>query len=330
MIRLGILISLALTLSSQSNSHEVRPAHLTINSTDISQFYTAFFRQPQIAGQFLGLYLDTNCEQKSVTIEVNNSSVTENYELACSKSGLSEIEIVGLERTMIDTLVSITDLNQSSTLPETVLITGDQPRIELKSTSYSLPVYLLIGFEHLLYGFDHILFVLMLMYLVKRPLDIVKIITIFTFAHSTTLALSVFEFIKVSQAPVEAIIAGTIVLLASENLSPSRVSSVRYLSLIVFSFGLLHGLGFAGALKEIGLPPSNQFNALLLFNLGLEAAQLAIVFLTLLAFRITKLKENRILFYSPVYLSGVIASYWFADRTWRIIAPLWLNSSGVS
>ena len=330
MIRFGILISLTLTLSSLSNSHEVRPAYLTINSIDSSQFYTASLRQPQIAGQFLGLYLDTNCEQRPVATEVNNSSVTENYELDCPKSGLSEIEIVGLERTMIDTLVSISDSNQPSTLPETVLITGDQPRIELKSTSYSLPVYLLIGFEHLLYGFDHILFVLMLMYLVRRPLDIVKIITIFTFAHSTTLALSVFEFIKISQAPVEAIIAGTIVLLASENLSASRVSSMRYLSLIVFSFGLLHGLGFAGALKEVGLPQSNQFNALLLFNVGLEAAQLAIVFVALIAFRITKLKESRLLFHSPVYLSGVIASYWFAERTWRIVSPLLLNSFGVS
>ena len=79
MIRFGILISLTLTLSSLSNSHEVRPAYLTINSTDSSQFYTASLRQPQIAGQFLGLYLNTNCEQRPVATEVNNSSVTENY-----------------------------------------------------------------------------------------------------------------------------------------------------------------------------------------------------------------------------------------------------------
>ena len=223
---------------------------------------------------------------------------------------------------MIDTLVSISDSNQSSVLPATLLITGDQPRVELTSTNYSLPIYLLIGFEHLLYGYDHILFVLMLLYLVSKPIDIIKIITVFTIAHSITLALSVFEFMRISQAPIEAIIAGTIVLLASENLRDSKVLMMRNLILVVFSFGLLHGLGFAGALKEIGLPQSNQFSALFLFNIGLELAQLTIVVPILLALRITKRMENKLLFQSPIYLSGVIASYWFIDRTWGIVSPL--------
>ena len=97
---------------------------------------------------------------------------------------------------------------------------------------------------------------------------------------------------------------------------------MRNLILVVFSFGLLHGLGFAGALKEIGLPQSNQFSALLLFNIGLELAQLTIVVPILLALRITKRMENKLLFQSPIYLSGVIASYWFIDRTWGIVSPL--------
>ena len=322
MIRLSILFGLTLTLNSLSHGHEVRPGHLTISSTSDSQVYKASFRQPQIAGQFLGLYLETNCEQNLVSTQINGSSVTENYELNCSKSTLSEIEIVGLERTMIDTLVSISDSNQSSVLPETLLITGNQPRIELNSTNYSLPIYLLIGFEHLLYGYDHILFVLMLLYLVRKPVDIIKIITVFTIAHSMTLALSVFEFMRISQAPIEAIIAGTIVLLASENLRHSEVATMRNLILVVFSFGLLHGLGFAGALKEIGLPQSNQFNALLLFNIGLEVAQLTLVVPILLLLRIIKRMENKLLFQSPIYLSGAIASYWFIDRSWGIVSPL--------
>ena len=322
MIKLSMLFSLTLMLSSFAHGHEIRPAYLAISSTNNSQIYIASFRQPQIAGQFLGLSLETNCEEKPVSTQINSSSVTDNFELNCSGSALSEIEIVGLERTMIDTLVSITDPRQPSTLPKTVLITGDQPRVELKSTNYSLPIYLLIGFEHLVYGYDHILFVLMLLYLVKRPLDIIKIITAFTLAHSITLALSVFEFIKISQAPIEAIIAGTIVLLASENLRHSEVTTRQNLILVVFLFGLLHGLGFAGALKEIGLPQSNQFNALLLFNIGLELAQLTIVVPILLALRIIKGLENKLLFQSPVYLSGAIASYWFIDRTWEILSPL--------
>ena len=318
------LFFLGITLSSMSDGHEVRPAYLEITSTDTSHIHKASLRQPQIAGQFLGLILETNCEQTSIATQLNNSSITENYELNCTESPLREIEIVGLERTMIDALARISISNQESESVSTLLITGDQPKVELNAKDYRLPIYLLIGFEHLLYGYDHLLFLLMLMYLVRKPIDLVKIITVFTLAHSTTLALSVFEFIKISQAPVEAIIAGTIILLAHENVRNSKAQSIQPLIFIVFAFGLLHGLGFAGALKEIGLPQSSQFNALLLFNVGLEIAQLTAVFLVLFVTQITNLKKNKLLFSAPIYFGGIIASYWFIKRSWLIIAPFFL------
>ena len=318
------LFLLGITLSSMSDAHEVRPAYLEITSTDISHIHKASLRQPQIAGQFLGLILETNCEQTSIAIQLNNSSITENYELNCTESPLREIEIVGLERTMIDALARISISNQESEAVSTLLITGDQPKVELNAKDYRLPIYLLIGFEHLLYGYDHLLFLLMLMYLVRKPIDLVKIITVFTLAHSTTLALSVFEFIEISQTPIEAIIAGTIILLAHENLRTSKAPSIEPLISIVFAFGLLHGLGFAGALKEIGLPQSSQFNALLLFNVGLEIAQLTAVFFVLFVTQITNLKKNKLLFSTPIYFGGIIASYWFIKRSWLIIAPFFL------
>ena len=318
------LFLLGITLSSMSDAHEVRPAYLEITSTDISHIHKASLRQPQIAGQFLDLILETNCEQTSIAIQLNNSSITENYELNCTESPLREIEIVGLERTMIDALARISISNQESEAVSTLLITGDQPKVELNAKDYRLPIYLLIGFEHLLYGYDHLLFLLMLMYLVRKPIDLVKIITVFTLAHSITLALSVFEFIEISQTPIEAIIAGTIILLAHENLRTSKAHSIEPLISIVFAFGLLHGLGFAGALKEIGLPQSSQFNALLLFNVGLEIAQLTVVFFVLFVTQFTNLKKNKLLFSTPIYFSGIIASYWFIKRSWLIIAPLFL------
>ena len=319
------LFLLGITLSSMSDGHEVRPAYLEITSTDISHIHKASLRQPQIAGQFLGLILETNCEQTSIAIQLNNSSITENYELNCTESPLREIEIVGLERTMIDALARISISNQESEAGSTLLITGDQPKVELNAKDYRLPIYLLIGFEHLLYGYDHLLFLLMLMYLVQKPIDLVKIITVFTLAHSTTLALSVFEFIEISQTPIEAVIAGTIILLAHENLRSSKAHSIQTLISIVFAFGLLHGLGFAGALKEIGLPQSSQFNALLLFNVGLEIAQLTVVFFVLFVTQFTNLKKNKLLFSTPIYFSGIIASYWFIKRSWLIIAPLFFE-----
>ena len=318
------LFLLGISLSSMSDGHEVRPAYLEITSTDISHIHKASLRQPQIAGQFLGLILETNCEQTSIAIQLNNSSITENYELNCTESPLREIEIVGLERTMIDALARISISNQEPEAVSTLLITGDQPKVELNAKDYRLPIYLLIGLEHLLYGYDHLLFLLMLMYLVQKPIDLVKIITVFTLAHSTTLALSVFEFIEISQTPIEAVIAGTIILLAHENLRSSKAHSIQTLISIVFAFGLLHGLGFAGALKEIGLPQSSQFNALLLFNVGLEIAQLTAVFFVLFITQITNLKKNKLLFSAPIYFGGIIASYWFIKRSWLIIAPLFL------
>ena len=145
------LFLLGITLSSMSDAHEVRPAYLEITSTDTSHIHKASLRQPQIAGQFLGLILETNCEQTSIATQLNNSSITENYELNCTESPLREIEIVGLERTMIDALARISISNQESEAVSTLLITGDQPKVELNAKDYRLPVYLLIGFEHLLY-----------------------------------------------------------------------------------------------------------------------------------------------------------------------------------
>ena len=316
------LFLFSIFLNSVGFAHEIRPAFLQILQSDSSGSYEASFRQPQIAGRFLGLTLSTNCQQESISSVVNTSALTETFELDCGSQSLNEIEIVGLDRTMIDTLVRIITFNEEGENNTTVLITGDEPRISLSSENFGLPVYLSIGFEHLLNGYDHILFVLMLLYLIHRPLDIIKIVTIFTVAHSITLALSVFDIIKISQAPVEAVIAGSIVLLAYENLRSTKSIKLQYLGFVALTFGLLHGLGFAGALTEIGLPQSSQLSALFLFNLGLELGQLTIIVVFLIVAMAIRIKRNRLLFYAPVYLSCGIASYWFFDRSWQIMSPL--------
>ena len=138
------------------------------------------------------------------------------------------------------------------------MINGDEPRIQLSAAPAGLPVYLSIGIEHLVFGFDHVLFVIMLLYIVRNPLDILKVVTSFTAAHSLTLALSAFDLLTLPSAPVEAVIAGSIVLLAYENLSDNPSLTSQYPVIIAFIFGLLHGLGFAGALAEIGLPENSR------------------------------------------------------------------------
>ena len=180
--------------------------------------------------------------------------------------------------------------------------------------------YLTLGAEHILLGIDHLLFVLGLLLLVGGLGPLVKTITAFTVAHSITLGASVFGYIPVHRAPIEAAIALSIVLLAREIVVADR--GIVHLThrkpwLVAFVFGLLHGLGFAGALGEIGLPESAIPLALLFFNLGVEAGQLAFVLVVLAVHRLMRgTKRVRVPNFEPVlgYALGALATLWFFDR----------------
>ena len=150
-----------------------------------------------------------------------------------------------------------------------------------ESTIATLWQYLRFGFQHILpRGLDHLLFVLGL-YLGSRSLrSLLALVTAFTVAHSATLILSSFGALRLPANVVEPLIALSIAWIGIENLLSPRVHRGRIA--LVFGFGLLHGLGFAAALKELGLPPSNFLGALLSFNLGVEFGQLAVIVLALL------------------------------------------------
>lgn len=307
-------------LAKTSVAHEVRPAYLKLvqQSSESGLEFTASFRQPQVDGRFLGLAVETNCESELTGSTISEGALTDNALLSCDENGLEYLEIVGLDRTLIDTLVSISWLDQPRTER---LITARQIRLELASDAPTVPVYFSIGLTHLLLGFDHILFVLMLLYLVRKPMMIFWVVSSFTIAHSITLALSAFNLVSVSQGAVEAVIAASIVLLAYENLQTEKSQSHRYPILISFGFGLLHGLGFAGALNEIGLPEQSQLPALLFFNLGIEVGQIAIVVVVLGALSLLTFKVAKWVSTIPIYIVGGIACFWFIQRSWIIIAP---------
>ncbi|MSR12423.1 MAG: HupE/UreJ family protein [Gammaproteobacteria bacterium] len=309
-------------ITTPVSAHEIRPAFLKItelSGDDGSNLFEASFRQPQVNGSFLGLELVTNCVAETTGESISEGALIQVATLDCASEELSRIAIVGLDRTLIDTLVSISWLDGPIT---NRLITAQAGSVDLSSERPALPVYLTVGLTHLLFGFDHILFVIMLMYLVRNPTAIVLVISSFTIAHSITLALSALNLVSLSQPPVEAVIAGSIVLLAYEILQNRETLSKRFPALIAFAFGLIHGLGFAGALREIGLPEENQFWALALFNIGIELGQLMIVVLVLTALRLTRLRAGRFLREAPVYLAGGIASFWFMQRSWLILVPV--------
>ena len=180
--------------------------------------------------------------------------------------------------------------------------------------------YFILGGEHILFGIDHLLFVLGLLLLVGGFWSLVKTITSFTVAHSITLGLAVLGHVPVDRAPVEAAIALSIVLLAREIVvgHRSRKSLVhRHPWLVAFVFGLLHGLGFAGALGEIGLRSSDVPVALLFFNLGVEAGQLAfVVALIALAKIVARVRRTAVHRAEPAlgYALGAFSTFWFLDR----------------
>ena len=309
-------------LAVTASAHEVRPAFLKItelSSNAGTSLFEASFRQPQLNGRFLGLELATNCVAENTGASISEGALIEVAALDCGGEGLTHIEIVGLDRTLIDTLVSISWQDGSNT---NRLITAQAGSLDLSSELPTLPIYLSVGLKHLLLGFDHILFVLMLMYLVRKPMAIALVISSFTIAHSITLALSALNLVSLSQPPVEAVIDGSIVLLAYEILQNRATLSNRFPVLIAFAFGLIHGLGFAGALQEIGLPEQNQFWALALFNIGIELGQLIIVVVVLIMLRLTRIRVGRFMREAPVYLSGGIASFWFMQRAWLILVPV--------
>jgi hydrogenase/urease accessory protein HupE len=182
-----------------------------------------------------------------------------------------------------------------------------------------LSAYIGLGIEHILLGVDHLLFVLCLLLLVRGIHNLLATVTAFTLAHSITLAAATLGFIRVPVAPVEATIALSIVFLATELVRGGARRSVArsYPWLVAFTFGLLHGLGFAGALAEVGLPQGEIPLALFAFNVGVELGQLAFVAAVLSLMRFARLVPLRLPAWGPRavgYMIGPVAAFWMIVR----------------
>ena len=312
----ALLFVLAGLLTQVAAAHEVRPALLSLTEQAGNQ-YTAVFKQPQVQGRFLNLQIETNCDAELIESRTSAAALQQKFTLNCA-SGLEQITINGLERTLIDAMITITRQDGSQ---QNHLVNGRNPSVSTASGA-ATPVYLTLGMEHLFFGIDHVLFVLLLLYLVKGWQNLVKVVTSFTIAHSITLALSALSIVTVAQAPVEALIALSILLLAAEALGPGDTLIHRQPWLITFVFGLLHGLGFAGALAEIGLPEGTTVMALFLFNIGIEIGQLVIIAIALallLVIRRMTISVPQPVTHAPVYLVGGLSAYWFMERSIQVI-----------
>lgn len=325
MLRLITGVLIALLSVSGTLGHESRPAYLEINEITTNH-YDVLWRTPLLSGMQLPVALRFPSDIRNV-IEPNirefSDSLVERRRIE-SRGGMAgkRIEFVGLQATIIDVLVRI---RMQDGTHSTTLVRPSRPWVEFEISRGPLAVagaYLMHGVEHILFGFDHLLFVLALILIVRSGRVLLLTVTAFTIAHSITLSLATLGLLRVPGPPVEATIALSILLLACEIIRMQRGRpslTAKWPWLVAFTFGLLHGFGFASALTEIGLPHGDIPLALFAFNVGVEIGQLIFIGVVLSAMTLAKrigfspVFERRTLSVAT-YAIGILAAFWFFER----------------
>lgn len=317
------LLALLCLLSAPARADELRPGYLEFTQ-ETEHDWSLMWKAPMRGGVLPETQpiLPKGCTVQGAPQKVmQDMAVLTRMEVACT--GAVEGQFIGLSHfkgALTDVLVRVAPLNRPV---QALRLTAAKPLVEIAAKPDAWQVartYFIIGVEHIVFGYDHLLFVVALVFLITGLRKIAVAVTAFTVAHSITLIGTTMGLLGLPQRPVEAIIALSIVFLAVEIVKKKdgqpRLSE-RLPWVVAFLFGLLHGFGFAGALKEIGLPESDVPTALLTFNLGVEAGQLLIVGATLLVLQ--ALKKWRPDWTQPTvrtatYAIGAVASMWLIER----------------
>ncbi len=314
----------ALAAASSAQAHEVRPALLELREV-AADTWDVHWRVPARGEARLALYvrLPGGCAETTPRrARLVDAMHVERWRVRCT-GGLPgrEVAIDGLAETVTDVLVRIV---QAGGATETTRVLPSAPAFVVSAEPGALEVtrtYLGLGVEHILLGVDHLLFVLALLILVEGTRRLVQTVTAFTLAHSVTLAAATLGWVHVPPPPVEAVIALSIVFLACEivHARAGRPGlAQRRPWIVAFVFGLLHGLGFAGALAEVGLPAHAIPLALLFFNVGVELGQLLFIAAALAVMAAARpfrpLRADWI-WQVAVYGIGTVAAYWTIQRT---------------
>lgn len=317
----GLFLIALFLLAEAAIAHEIRPAFLRIVQVEPTRFETDL-RVPARGEMRLALYLEMpeNCDVTGNAVSWTDGSAyidEATYECGGGLVGTT-VRISGLERVMTDALARFERLDGTTQVvrltpaDSTFVISDSENWREVVST------YFVLGVEHILLGIDHLLFVLALLILVPNLRMLFWTVTAFTLAHSITLAGATLGLVNVPGPPVEAVIALSILFVAMEIMHSRQGRpgiTQRWPWLVAFTFGLLHGFGFAGALSEIGLPGHAIPLALLFFNLGVEAGQLLFIAAVLLAWAaLRRIPWPRWAEAMPVYAIGAMAAFWTIER----------------
>lgn len=319
-----LAVAVSVFSAGAGQAHELRPAYLELRQLE-GEKYSVLFKVPARGpDKRLALYvrLPEDCQNIvpvrtsfTGTAFVERSTIRRDGGLAGA-----EIRIEGLSNTRTDALVRIEHADGRTQIER---LTPPSPALRVQRAPGKKEIaatYLGLGVEHILLGIDHLLFVLGLLLIVRGRRLLVKTITAFTLAHSITLGAAVLGFVQIPQAPVEAVIALSILFLATELSRRGKGDPglmERYPWIVAFVFGFLHGFGFAGALTEVGVPATDIPLALVMFNTGVEIGQLIFVAGCLALVRLAKTAWGATAHWAPklaAYGIGIISAYWLIER----------------
>ena len=321
-----------LVLPWAAAAHDLGVARALLEEMPGGRYLLEVETPPAPAGVFQPPELPARCAPGAARGAIGPDQTTLRYEFVCAQKSLTPRDVLRLPWHRQGVMLTARWAD-GSTARQFFARTSDAIEVPLAtlhagygSTADAASRYLGLGIEHILLGVDHLLFVFGLLLIVNGPWMLVKTITAFTLAHSITLALATLGLVDVPSRPVEAAIALSIAFLGAEILRarqgrPGLTARIPWVA--AFAFGLLHGLGFAGALTELGLAPREIPLALLFFNVGVEIGQLMFVvtFLALAwALRQLQVSWPRWAEPLPAYAIGTVAAFWFIERTSAIVA----------
>jgi len=324
------LLLLALLWSASAVGDVFRPAYLELEAKG-DGVYSVLWRVPAKGQLRMGIYVqfpDGTTELSSPQAMLIDGYHVERWRVE-REGGLAggQVSISGLIGGVTDVVARVIR-EDGSVQVERLMPENPSFRVTAPAGPWQVvETYTVLGFEHILLGVDHLLFVLALLLIVRGVRRIVATVTAFTIAHSLTLVAATMGWVHAPGPPVEAIIALSIVFVAAEVVQEYRGKTgltARSPWLVAFSFGLLHGFGFASALTDMGLPAASVPLALLMFNLGVELGQLAFVAAVLAltwSWRTLGVVWPKWSYYVPPYVIGGVASFWTLER---VIVGFWV------
>lgn len=320
---LPILVVMGVLLAPlPGHAHEVRPAYLELREDGPGEF-SVLWKTPMVARMRLALspaFSGPVVALTPVATRTTGDAAIQTWRLKADSLRGQSLRIDGLEATLTDVLVRVAFADGSAWLGRLTPQRPDALIPHRPSVWGVAATYLALGVEHILTGLDHLLFVTALLLLTAGTWRLVKTVTAFTAAHSITLGLATLGLVHVPSKPVEAVIALSIVFVAVEivHARSGQVGlAARMPWVVAFTFGLLHGFGFAGALSEVGLPEGQIPVALMFFNLGVEAGQLlfiASVLALVAGAKCIRMAWPRWVELMPAYAIGSVAMAWVIQR----------------